>query len=289
MAREKKEKSKTRKIIEGIGLGVFVALIGFVSVILITSTVKKFSNKKNPYEPTNIAGVYFPLIVRTDSMEPDYMTKSAIFIKKQSYTAIIEDFNNGKNVDLTFDDNYTTTFTYTPEDLAALEANGKNEIGRTTLDQAMRTMTHRLFYVRINEDKEVGQGKYMFFVAGINLSEHQSQSNQFQVFTENELYGRVIGTSRFVGWCFTAAESPIGLIVLLLIPSLYMVVSSIVDLAKVSKEEQLEAETIDGQIVNETEVSEKTENNDPLAGLSDEDRKRLKEEMLNQMLNKEDE
>lgn len=267
--RERKPKSKLRKILEWIGTIIVILLVAGCASILIISRVTQ--NKTNPTAPSKIGDVYLPLIVKTDSMEPKYKTNTAIFIQYQSPESIYAEYQartETTEIDLTFDDYYMTVmYPLNSEDNAVLSKYGKNE--RTTASSPMRTMTHRLFYMKINEGVAYGQGKYYFFVAGINDSKHQSQSNQYQIFTEVELYGRVTGNSDFLGAIFSFATSPWGLIILLLIPCLYMIISSVIDLFR-SEEEKAKA----------IEANQ----NDALNGISEKDKERLKKELLNKMI-----
>lgn len=276
----KKQKSKFRKIFEGVILGVFVALIGVSCFTLISSNVNK-KKSGNEYAPTLVGNSYVPLIVLTDSMEPDIKTGSAIFVKRVECEDIIQDFQNDEIVDLCFDDTYakyanlSTDYTQETKDfLISYTVDGElhQKTNRTTESNPapIRTLTHRLFYIQINENIEYGSGKYLFFVEGINVkSNNYAGTNQYQVFSENELYGRVIGSSKFVGGLFSFVKSPLGLIILLLVPSLYMVISSILDLFR----------KYDGDEESNSAVPA------DLNGLSQKDIERLKKEMLNEIIN----
>lgn len=292
MAKEKKEKkpkSKVRKILEGIGLGIFVGLIGFVSVVMITSTIER-RNSTNPMEPARFGDLYFPLVVATNSMEPVYPTGTAIFISKQSPETIVKDFNSltpsdveqNIGVDLTFDDVYQEypdiSVVLTAEEYSYLLSLGKT-FRTTTQDRPRHTMTHRLFMVHINQNVAEGQGKYLFFVAGINTNSGEASApTQYQVFTEKQLYGRVIGHSDFVGWIFKNLTSPLGLIILLLIPSLYMVISSILDVVRAYQSDDEEVKEV-GPGVVDTQSGE-----DPLKGISDKEKEKLKKQLLDEMM-----
>lgn len=269
--KEKKKKSKVRKAFEWAATAILVVLVAGCSAILIYSKVS--GTKDNPNAPTAIGDHYLPLIVQTDSMKPKYNVGTAIFVKKQKPEDIYNEYLTGVSsgedfeIDLTFDDNYKTLqYGLKPADYDVLSLFGKSE--RTTAYSPMRTMTHRLFYAKINEGVELGQGKYYFFVSGINESEHQSQSNQYQIFTENELYGRVTGNSDFLGGVFSFATSPWGLIILLLIPCLYMIISSIIDLVKSEDEKE---QVLEAKKTGEVELSQQ-------------DKERLKKELLNKLL-----
>lgn len=284
--KEKKPKSKVRSILEWIATGLIAALIVFCAVVLFTTKAQR-KNSSNPNAPAKIGNLYFPVLVLTNSMEPVYPVDSALFISEVSGESIYNEFinsydptlNDGQGeykatIDLTFDDCYTNSL---PEDeeLYIITAFGKTN--RTTLDVIMHTMTHRVFYVTVDESIEYGKGRYHFFVNGINTNGTSSAINQYQVFTEKQLYGRVTGCSKFIGGVFKFAESPWGLVILLVIPCLYMVISSVVDVIRAYNEEETEpnAQPIDSS-------------KDPLANLSEEQKKKLKEEMLDNMMNGKD-
>jgi len=284
MAKEKKEKSKLRKTLEGIFTGIFVVLIAFSCFLLISNTVAK-KKSSNPYAPTRIGSIYMPLLVLTDSMEPEIKTKSAIFIKDIEPEEVEEKFNKGETCDLTFDDTYMAGYsinysytTATVDFLASYTPEGStmHKTDRTTQHDpaSVRTLTHRLFYIQKNEDVELGNGRYLFFVEGINIqSTNFAGAAQYQVFSEKELYGIVTGTSVFIGMAFNLIQSPIGLIILLLIPSLYMIISSVLDLFKDDEDE--EKKVTEGATTGSA---------DALSKLSEKDIKRLKEEMLQELM-----
>ena len=85
---------------------------------------------------------------------------------------------------------------------------------------------------------------------------------------------RVVVNSPFLGGVFSFVSSVFGLLVLLLIPAFYLVVTSVIDIFKAYKEPE-----------EEKESASKTSNNGPIQ-LSEEDKKRLKEQLLEEMLNK---
>jgi hypothetical protein len=70
--------------------------------------------------------------------------------------------------------------------------------------------------------------------------------------------------------------SPLGLLVLLLIPAFYLVVSSVIDIFKAYKEPEPAVEGAGGQPNN---------NHGPVT-LSEADKKRLKEQLLEEMISK---
>ena len=72
--------------------------------------------------------------------------------------------------------------------------------------------------------------KYYFFASGINYAAHIGGEGQYQVFTEVDLVGRVVGKSQFLGLMTQFITSWYGLLVLLLIPSAYMIITSVLDI-----------------------------------------------------------
>ncbi|MBP5693890.1 MAG: hypothetical protein J6X03_00310, partial [Bacilli bacterium] len=192
------------------------------------------------------------LVVQTDSMEPVYPVNCTVFVQKVDPSEIkIGD-------DLTF---FYTTLNY--------------------------PMTHRCSEIITPADS--GDGKYHFTVHGINTDSDQCEeasqgetrdcTYQTQPFPEDYLIGKVVGKSVVLGGVFYFLTQWYGLLTLLLIPTMYLVVTSVIDIAKAVKEPD-EAAVIEGEIKeNGGENS-----NSALKNMSEEDRKRLKEELLNQML-----
>ena len=291
--KEKKPKSKTRVVLEWVGTGLVAALIVFCAVVLFTTKIQR-KNSSNPNAPAKIGNLYFPVLVLSNSMEPDYKVDSAIFIEEQSCESIYKEFTTNYDdsksgsyeevfrcshkIDLTFDDYYRGAIT--SEEQTFMEAEFPSKNNRTTIYSPMRTMTHRLYYVIKDDNVEYGQGRYHFYVSGINAKGAKAAEDQFQIFTEKQLYGRVTGSSEFVGAIFKFAESPWGLIILLLIPCLYMVISSVIDVIRAYS---------DDEVTENADTTKKISSEDPLAGLSEKQKKKLKEEMLDNMMKGKDE
>ena len=84
--------------------------------------------------------------------------------------------------------------------------------------------------------------------------------------------------SKVLGGLFKFITSPWGLLAFLLVPALYLVITSVLDIFKALKEPEEETPTEASQ--------EKPSGSASLEGLSNEDKERLKREMLEQMLNK---
>ena len=266
----KKPKSKTRKIIEWVLTGIFLAIFAVVGLAQIDGLV----NKKSHYNQQIRFG-YGTFVVQTDSMEPEYKVKTAIITYLEDADKIYKSYQAGKDIDVTFFDAYTGENEYTkPMDHPELTR-------RTSATQY--PMTHRVQEIHVNENLKKGEGRYTFITAGINrrseyLGWHEGDPDitidQYQVFTEKELLGRVKVNSPFLGGVFGFVSSIWGLLILLLIPSFYLIITSVIDIFKAYKEPE------------EIPEGPKEENKNGEVELSEEDKKRLKEELLKEMINK---
>ena len=270
--RVKKPKSKARKIIEWVLTGIFLALFAFV----LAGQIDGMVHKKEHYNQQLRFG-YGTFVVKTDSMEPKYMIGTALITYNEDADKIYERFQKGEEVDITFVDVYNTNNEYTSP------LNNPELTKRT--DPTGVPMTHRVKEVHVNNNQEKGKGKYTFITAGINTrstnlgwkeGEPDIVINQYQAFTEKEVLGRVTVNSVFLGGVFSFVGSPLGLLVLLLIPAFYLVVSSVIDIFKAYKEPEPATEGAGGPSNN---------NNGPVT-LSEADKKRLKEQLLEEMISK---
>ena len=269
--RAKKPKSKARKIIEWVLTGIFLALFAFV----LAGQIDGMVHKKEHYNQQLRFG-YGTFVVKTDSMEPKYMIGTALITYNEDADKIYERFQKGEEVDITFVDVYNTNNEYTSP------LNNPELTKRT--DPTGVPMTHRVKEVHVNNNQEKGKGKYTFITAGINTrstnlgwkeGEPDIVINQYQAFTEKEILGRVTVNSAFLGGVFSFVGSPLGLLVLLLIPAFYLVVSSVIDIFKAYKEPEPATEGAGGP----------SNNNGPVT-LSEADKKRLKEQLLEEMISK---
>lgn len=256
---KKKEKSKARKIIEWVLTGIF----GLIFVVLAIGQIQGMVTSKEHYGQTIRFG-YCTFVVQTDSMEPEIKVGSAIITYHESEEKIIKDLNAGKTVDMSFFDAYSGQAEM-PSDSFYYD--------RTSCTGMV--MTHRLREVKVDSSKKYGTGKYTFIVAGINISEHQAQEHQYQAFTEKEYLGRVVSNSRALGGVFNFMTSIWGLFIILLVPAGYVVVVSVLDIFKAWKDDD-EDENNDNSNGGNSATKE----------LSEADKKRLKEQILQEMLDK---
>ena len=276
--RTKKPKSKARKIIEWVLTGLFLALFAIVGIAQIDGMV----HKKDHYNQLIRFG-YSNYVVQTDSMEPKYKVKTAIITYLDDVDKIYANYikDKSKEIDVTFMYVQTAETEYTvPQEHPEL-TNRTNRPGAS--DPAFGyPMTHQVKEIHMNPNAKKGEGKYTFITAGINTRSTNMGwqegnpdlvINQYQAFTEKELLGVVIANSAFLGGVFSFVASPFGLLALLLIPAFYLVITSVIDIFKAYKEPE------------EENASSLKENKGTL-DLSEEDKKRLKEELLEEMLNK---
>lgn len=276
--RVKKPKSKARKIIEWVFTGIFLAIFGFVMAAQIDGMV----HKKDHYDQQIRFG-YGTFMVKTDSMKPVYGIDTALITYLEDPEKIYDRFQKGETVDITFvhvpiaNNDYTSPRD-NPELTVRTNASTDKQVDGVP-------MTHRVREIHVNESVAKGKGRYTFITAGINTrsewmgwQEGQPDMviNQYQAITEKELLGRVVINSPVLGGFFTFVSSVWGLLILLLIPAFYLVITSVIDIFKAYKEPEPATEGAGGPSNN---------NNGPVT-LSDADKKRLKEQLLEEMISK---
>lgn len=291
----KKKKSKGRVIFEWILTGVFAIIFVFAGIGQINAMVNKKANFGE-----NLPYGYGSFVVKTNSMEPEYKVGTAIVTHKLSGKAVLDRFLKDDTSELTFEDSerivYTALWTeddkehnkvditfsdrYTERFYAYDMLKYNNQTNPTGVP-----MTHRLREIHVSklvDDKDVK--KYTFIVAGINkdAAEALSAEGQYQAFTSDFILGVVILNSAFLGGFFGFISSPWGLLVFLLIPAFYLVITSVLDIFKAMKDP--EEETIGAD--NNTETPKTNDRISSLDELSKEERERLKREMLEEMMKK---
>ena len=271
----KKPKSKVRKILEWVLTGVFLALFGFVMVGFVDGMIHQ-----NEHYGKAIRFGVGTFMVKTDSMEPQYKINTALITYLDDMDKIYEDFQNGQTIDLTFV-HVTLPDTEFSQPLDNPELTDRTNKTSTKVDGL--PMTHRVREIHVNAAVAKGKGRYTFITAGTNtrskwMGWQEGQGDltitQYQAFTEKEVLGRVKVNSPFLGGIFSFVSSVFGLLVLLLIPAFYLVITSVIDLYKAYNKEP------------EKESVSSTPSDKGTIDLSEEDKKRLKEELLEEMMNK---
>lgn len=200
-----------------------------------------------------VFGMQYPVVL-TDSMEPEYMVKDVLIVKKVKPA----DINKGDDISFYYD----------------IERNGKE-----------RSVTHRISDIVVDMSKAEGQGRYTFTAHGINKQSEQCGGGdctyQTQTFNETKVIGRVVKRSGFLTGYYKVSTSLIGLIGFILVPCLYLVVTSVIDITKTLREseqaEELGINTVDA-------IPIEPNKDDPLAGLSEEEKEALKKQMLDEIL-----
>jgi len=259
--KKKLHRSRAKSIVDWV-LTIFFSLIFLVAA---AGLIDGLAEKGKHYGQRLSFG-WGSFIIQTDSMVPVYPVKSAILTHLDSPESIRKDFEAGSTVDLTFMDVYSVPVT------AYDTVNYYDQTANTGYP-----MTHRLREIHVDESKESGSGRYTFIVSGINLSEHQSAIGQYQAFTEKELLGRVKVGSTGLGRLYQFLTSVWGLLLLLVLPALYLLISTFIDVAKSMKEEEKEPAVEEGTKKAESGAA---------STLSPEDRERLKQEMIEEMMAK---
>ena len=251
--REKKKKSIARKIVEWVLFSIF----GVFFVFVVAGNISGEVHKEENYGQSIRFGIG-SFIVLTNSMEPEIKQDSAIITYKQDLTSLVADFYAGQTVDITFA-NINSGASYVP-------TNPKYNNPVIT----NRVMTHRLVEVKVYEDVAEGKGRYAFVTAGINAGGDHSKEGQYQIFTEKQYLGRVKVTNAFLGKVFNFVVSPVGLIILLLLPAAYLIIVSTIDIFRAMKQSEEENAAVMG--------------GDKLKNLTNEQRAQLKKQLLDEMI-----
>ena len=271
----KKPKSKARKIIEWVLTGVLVAIFAVLGIAQIDGMV----HKKDHFGQMLKFG-YGTFVVQTESMEPTYKKGYALVTYYDDADKLYQMYQEGKQVDVAFYyDNTTVLLGARPE-----KAENQALTELLSVDKVpYPIITHRIREIQVNEGVEKGNGKYTIILAGINDSvasatDQDGNICQYQAVTEKALLGRVVVGSAFLGAIFSFVSSIWGLLILLLIPAFYLIITSVIDIFKAYKE----PEEAPAAASNNGETTSSSGTLD----LSEEDKKRLKEELLEEMLNK---
>ena len=274
--RPKKKKSLTRRIIEY----VFLAIFGGFAIFIIAGNIQGEIRKNENYGQSIRFGMG-SFIVLTDSMEPEIPQDSALITFKTEVPEIYSRFNAGETIDITFA-NVEAGVNYIP-DICEKWANDGITPQKVV---ANKVMTHRLIEMHVDESKDYGKGRYIFVTAGINIHKideetgeeviNYARAGQYQIFTEIQYLGEVKISNQFLGKVFNFIVSPVGLIIVLLVPAAYLIIVSSIDIYKAMKTSEDETVTVSGD----------TPTGNTLASVSAKDRERLKKELLEEMINK---
>lgn len=280
--KKKKEKSKAQKIIEWVLFGIFIAIFGVVAAGVIDAKI----HQKDNYNQELRFG-WGSFIVLTNSMEPKYNVNTALITYKEDLGKVTESLKGVASINIVKDDADEFVAAFSKDD--SLDMTFMN-VG-TGIDpnsfpfvtpeyQTSRysglvvknyVMTHRVREIHVYKNVEYGKGRFVFVTAGINDQGEASLMGQYQFVTEKEYLGMVRMNSDFLGKVFKFISSIWGLLVLLLIPAAYLIVTSAIDIFKVLRESEEKAES-------------EPKAPSSLDTLSDKDRERLKQELLDEMI-----
>lgn len=271
-----KKTSKTKKILNWVFFGVFGTLLGTLALFNIVNKL----NNGNGF----IFGSQFPMVL-TDSMEPQYNVGDVLVINKvKNFEDLTEDYRLGDDGLEDSDDDATVvdgTSTITITNGSIIDLSFYYDITGSGKEYSV---THRLSKIVIRKDITEGNGRYQFTAHGINTDSDQCAvndgdcTNQTQIFNENKVIGRVIRVSGFLTVVYNTFTSIWGLLILLLIPGGYLIVTSAIDIIKTLKESE-------NVSTPKTDITPAL-GGDILSQLSPEDLERLKKDLLNELLEK---
>lgn len=283
---KKSPKSKVKKVISWSITGVFGALL---ITLIVFNIVNKYSG--NGF----VFGSQYPMVL-TDSMEPVYDVGEVITVKKitseDKYDEIFAEFVAGQDgLTGTEDDllgvesnisNGNTVYTYT--DLAS-DADGIDLKAWKSVDLTFNylfsgyeeemSVTHRLYDVIYNPSATTLNDKYTFECHGIN-KDSTAYNDGKQTFNASSVVGRVHGVNGFLTVFYKCFTSVWGLLILILVPALYLIITSVIDIVGAFKEKE----------VPESGPTPPVKSDDVLNGLSPEDLERLKKDLLNELMDK---
>lgn len=259
---KKKKKSLARRIVGWVLYGVFGAFFVFVIAGNISGEVNKKANFGQ-----SIRFGYGSFIIQTNSMEPDIAVDSAIITHKDSLESVYQTYLNGNIQDVTFANVSNNANMFTPDNPLYT---------KEFLVIENRIMTHRIMELHYREDVAYGEGRYVFVTSGINHGGYQSKERQHQIFTEKEYLGIVKVNNPFLGKVFRFITSPVGLLILLLVPALYLIITSTIDIFRAMKQSEAENEAF----------ANAEPSTDRLNQMSAEEKDRLKKELLEEMKQK---
>ena len=282
--KQKKPKSKAQKIIEWILFGIFMAIFAFLGAGVVDGLIHKNENYNQ-----NLRFGYGTFYVLTNSMEPRYHKGTALITYKEDLTKLTDQLKAVKNANIVrnddeqfviaFDKNisYDMTFMNVATNIHegtfdfVYDEYNPNVSPDANCVTTGKIMTHRIRELHIFKNVKYGKGRFVFVTSGINDQGEQSRIGQFQFVTEKQYLGIVKVNSDALGKVFDFISSIWGLLILLLVPAFYLIVTSGIDIFKAMKEAETDSE-------NGGQAPENLDN------ISSEDRARLKQELLDEMI-----
>ena len=258
---EKKPKSKARKIIEWILFGIFGVLFAFVLAGNVSAMIHA-----NEHYGQQLRFGFGSFIVTTTSMEPVIKKDSAIITYREDVRKLKPRFDSLKEdefIDVAFF-NTNPYLDFEPDTEIYKRENG-GECITTDL-----VVTHRIIELHEDTSVEYGKGRFVFVCAGINHNGEYAKMHQYQIFTEKQYLGEVVVNNLVLGKVFQFVASPFGLLIMLIVPAAYLIVTSSIDIIR--EMNRFDEESGNGEGVG------------GLSNLSAEDKERLKRELLDEMI-----
>jgi len=224
-------------------------LIAFIAVVAVAEVVGLATRSSNFGVP-NIFGYQF-LVVATDSMAVDengeevYPVGIGLICKKVDVSTI----EVGDDI----------TFYWEP---------------------IQSTITHRVYEIETDDSGS----PVSFLCHGINVNATYYSPTQYQEVPVDQVLGKIVHKSYVLGDFITAMQTPYVVILLIFVPASFIAVSSVIDMLNIKKmsEEELEEKYGDEK---GKKKKKKEDPNDPLSGLSEEEKASLKKQMIEEMLN----
>jgi len=226
-------------------------LIIFIAVIAVAEVVG-LATKSSNYDVPNIFGYQF-LVVETDSMAEDEFGNEVYPVGVGLICQKVDVDTIEVGDDITF---YWSSIN--------------------------STITHRVYEIETDDNGEVES----FLCHGINANAELYNASQFQDVSVDLVLGKIVAKSYALGNFITAMQTPYVVILLIIIPAGFITVSSVIDMINVKKmsEEELEEKYGEGKGKKD---KPQVDPNDPLAGMSEEEKEELKKQMIEEILDSE--
>lgn len=315
-----KKKRKVWNILGWVLTGIFGLFFVFFAVCFINGSM----NKKNNYG-LSIPFGYGTALVQTDSMAYDfkgnecYPIGSSVFTKKKDFSTVktgddLWFYNYLSADDYSVSEGTQTSFPFIHRTIGYVPVSSEEEtiqisfvegtsypvkitnptsspfwivmganVSKEAHDDSSKTSHYGSYQVQIvfaTDDGNTLLANYKNRGSEIRFSLpdyiNPETTNYYSVTGAGVYLGTVIGKSKVAGKIMSFVTSIWGLLILLLIPALFLVISGLKDIAKAFKEQPEEGEK---------DKPSSSSSSDPLAGLSEEDKQRLKDEMLEQLMN----
>lgn len=277
------KKKNVVKIVGRVINTILIIFIAFIAIIEIVGLASKGSN----YGVPTFFGFQVENVV-TDSMAKDekgntlYPVGTALVSKKEDFNSIKVNDNvvfYGYALQPFTSNVYQATVVHKVIDFGEINGNKYLVVrGANTYDHPDKYQVQYVFASETNnpviDDFKNRSASYTY--TGKDFKD-ETKSVNYSVTMAGVYMSKVVGASGFIGGLLNTLSSPTGLLLLILIPALIIIITSVVDIIKIKK-------TPEEEVGSKTK-SEKVDSSDPLEGLSEEEKEKLKQEMIQEMLN----